>query len=142
MLARVYLFNRLGYAPIRADDVSDAARVLRVGRITSAISQSDFSLSVREKAEGKVELFGKRTVLGFRIEAHAEYLGILVCVLLDSIPESNAFGCSAGRVGFRVKPKHDPTAFQITEPHVFARVCAGGEVGRLVSDLQHTYLLG
>jgi hypothetical protein len=139
--AGINFFYGLRYAAIRADYISDAPRVLCVCGIARAVVQPNFSVGVAKKAEREVELFGECLVFTLCVEAYAEYLGILVCVLLDSIPEPNPFGCSAGRVGLRIKPEHDAAAPQIAEPHVLARVSAGRKIRRGISNLQHIVLL-
>ena len=92
-------------------------------------------IGVAEQSKWEVEFLGKGAVLFDRVKADAEDFGVFVGVLLDSVTESNAFGRSAGRVGFRVKPQHDPAARVIAQADVFARVGFDRKIRRLVSDI-------
>jgi hypothetical protein len=123
----------LGYAPVGADHVSDAPRVLGRAVVARAVGDAYLSCCVAEQREWEVEFFGEGPVLFFGVEADAKNLDVLVGELLDSVTESNPFDGSAGRVGFRVKPQHDGAALKIREPHVFSRVRSCGKVGCLVS---------
>jgi hypothetical protein len=133
VLARIHFFMCLGYAPLGADHVSDAPRVLGRAVVARTVSNAYLSCCVAEQREREVEFFGEGPVLFFGVEADAKDLCALVGELLDSVTESNPFNRSAGRVGFRIKPQHNGAALKIREPHLFARVRSCGKVGRLVS---------
>ena len=141
MLARVDLIYRLNYAAIRADHVCDAFGVLSGRRIARAISHTYFSICVGKQAEGEIELLGKSPVLFYCIKAYTKYLCVLRFKLLDSITESNAFDCSAGRVRLRIKPEHDRAAREVAQPHIFAGVRLHGEIRRFISYVQHDFIL-
>ena len=92
-------------------------------------------VGVAEQWKWEVEFLGKGAVLFDGVKTDAEDFGVLVSVLLDSITEPNAFGGSAGRVGFRVKPQHDCPSGVIAQAYVFARVRFDGKIRRFVSDI-------
>jgi hypothetical protein len=123
----------LGYAPLGADHVSDAPRVLGRAVVARTVSNAYLSCCVAEQREREVEFFGEGPVLFFGVEADAKDLGALVGELLDSVTESNPFNGSAGRVGFWVKPQHNGAALKIREPYVFASMRFCGKVGCPVS---------
>ena len=129
MLARIDLIYRLNYATVRADHVGDAFGILSGRIIRCPVCHSYLSFCIAKQAEGEIELFGKSSVLFYRIKTDAEYLGILVCVLLDSITEPNAFSRSARCIGFRIKPQDDRAAFEVAQSNIFARVGLHIEIG-------------
>ena len=137
MLARVDLIYCLDYATVRADHVGDAFCVLRGRVVRSPVCHSYLSFRIAKQAEGEIELFGKSPVLFYRVKTDAEYLGILVCVLLDSITEPNAFSRSARCVGLRVKPQDDGAPFEVAQADIFARVRLHIEIRCSVSYVQH-----
>jgi hypothetical protein len=137
MLARIDLGYGLSYASICADNIGDAFRILSVGRIARAISEPYFSFCVAEQPEGETELLGESAILLHSVKANAEYLSVFIRILLDSVAEPNAFGSATGRVGFWIKPQHDGSSFKIAQSNIFASVRLCGELGRLVSYIQH-----
>ena len=137
MLARIDLIYRLNYATVRADHVSDAFGVLGGRIVRSPVCHSYLSFCIAKQAEVEIEFFGESPVLFYGIKTHAEYLGILVCVLLDSITEPNTFSRSARRVGFRIKPQDNGSAFEVAQANIFARMRLHIEIRRLVSYVQH-----
>jgi hypothetical protein len=137
MLARIDLIYRLKYATVGADHVSDALGILSGRIIRSLVCYSYLSFCIAKQAEGEIELFGESSVLFYSIKTDAEYLGILVCVLLDSITEPNTFSRSARRVCLRIKPQDDRAAFEVAQSNIFARVGLHIEIGCLVSYVQH-----
>jgi hypothetical protein len=139
VLLRVDRPDCLNDAPVRTYYVRDALGILRGRRIARVVCQPDLSLRIAKQLEREVEFFCKGPVLFLRVEADAEYLGIFIAVLLDSVTESNAFGCSAGRVCFRVKPEYDRAAFEVAQAHVFAGVRFHGEIRRFVSYFKHGF---
>ena len=137
MLARLDLIYRLNYAAIRADHVSDPFGILSGRIVRSPVCHSYLSFCIAKQAKGEIELFGKSPVLFYCVKTDAEYLGILVCVLLDSITEPNTFSRSARCIGFRIKPQDDRAAFEVAQSNIFARVGLNIEIRRLVSYVQH-----
>jgi hypothetical protein len=141
MLARIDLVYRLKYLTIGADHVCDAFGMLSGRLIRSPVRHPYLSFCIAKQAEWKVEFFGKSPVLFYRIKTYAEYLGIFVCVLLDSITEPNAFSRSARCVGFRIKPQNDGAAIEIAQSNIFARMRLHIEIRRAISYVQHVILL-
>ena len=137
MLASVDLIYRLNDATVRADHVSDAPGILSGWLVRSPVCHPYLSFCIAKQAEGKIELFGESPVLFYCVKTDAEYLGILVCVLLDSITEPNTFSRSARRVGLRIKPQDDGAAFKVAQANVFARVRLHIEIRCPVSYVQH-----
>lgn len=128
---------RLKDVTVRAYYISYALGVLRRRRVARAISQPDLPFRIAKQLEREIEFFRERPVRFFVVKAHAEYLGVFIAVLLDSVTESDAFGRSARRVRFRVEPKYDRAAFEVAQAHVFARVRLHVEIRRLVSYFKH-----
>jgi hypothetical protein len=128
---------RLKDVTIRAYYISYALGILRLRRVACAISQPDLSFRIAKQLEREIELFRKRPVRFFVVKADAKYLGVFIVVLLDSVTESNAFGCSAGGIGFRIEPKYDRAPFEVAQAHVFASVRLHVEIRRLVSYFKH-----
>ncbi len=141
MLARIDLIYRLNYAAIGADHVGDASGILSGRIIRGPVCHSYLSFCIAKQAEGEIELFGKSPVLFYRVKTDAEYFGILVCVLLDSITEPNTFSRSARRICFRVKPQDDGAAFEVAQANIFARMRLHIEIRCPVSYVQHNFIL-
>lgn len=139
MLARIDLIYRLNYATIGADHVGDAFGILSRRIVASPVCHSYLSFCIAKEAEGEIELFGKSPVLFYCVKTDAEYLGILVCVLLDSITEPNTFSRSARCIGLRIKPQDDGAAFEVAQANIFARVRLHIEIWCLVSYVQHIH---
>ena len=137
MLARIDLIYRLNYTTIRADHVGDAFCILSGRIVRCSVCHSYLSFCIAKQAEWEIELFGKSPVLFYCVKTHAEYFGILVCVLLDSITEPNTFSRSAWCIGFRVKPQDNGSASEVTQANIFARMRLHIEIRRLVSYVQH-----
>ena len=137
MLARIDLIYRLNYATIGADHVCDAFCVLSGRIVRSPVCHSYLSFCIAKQAEGEIELFGKSPVLFYCVKTHAEYFGILVCVLLDSITEPNTFSRSARCIGLRIKPQDDGAPSEVAQADIFARVRLHIEIRCLISYVQH-----
>lgn len=137
MLFGVDLPDSLSDTPLRIDHVSDASRGAGRRLITRAVGHTNLSVGVAKQREWKIKLPGKSTVVLLGIKTDAEHLDVLGGVLLDSITESNAFGRSARRIGFRVKPEDDRASAQTAQPYLLARMGLGRKIRRLLSYLKH-----
>jgi hypothetical protein len=137
VFARVDLADCLRYPAVDSDDVGHSLSVLGLRIIAGAVCKADLSIGIAKQLERKVELLRERFVLVLSVEADAQYLGILVCVVSDSITEPDAFGRSAGGVGFRIEPENYVPASQVAQPHLLTGMRFDRKVRRFVANLQH-----
>jgi hypothetical protein len=84
---------------------------------------------IRPQREREVELLAERSILFRRVEADADDRRVQVFELVGLITQALALNRSAGSIGFRVPPQHDPATSKIAEPNLVAVVVACGEIG-------------
>ncbi len=105
----------LGRLDLGVDPLNDSLRVNQVGNpfgarlggiLGDAVGYAHRPVNVREKVEGKVELFAKSAVCRWGVKTGAEDYDVFGVELLDSIPESVAFDRSPRRIGHGIPPQH------------------------------------
>ena len=128
---------RFGDAAVLVDDVRDAASVFVLVGLGGAVGETDLVVDVAEQRIGEVELGGEAGVLFSGIEADAEDLGVLGCVLIVEVPEPGPFQRSARGVGLRIEPEDDLPAAQLAQLDAPAVVIRDVEVRREIANLEH-----
>lgn len=126
---------RLGNLSLLVDDVRDPFRVFVFRRISRAVRDSDLAIRVAQQREREVVLFRELRIRGDVIETDAQDCGVLRLVLGDEVPEPGTLGRSAGCVGLRIKPQHDPAPAQIVQRNLVAAVIGYLEVRSVVANV-------
>ena len=127
----------LGDLPLFIDHVGDAPGVDVARGLGGAVGHADAAVGVAEEGEGELELLGEGLVLFLGVEADAEDLGVLGCVLLAEVPEPGTLARSTRGVGLRVEPEDDFLAPEVAELDAIAVVVGDFEIGSLLSGLEH-----
>ena len=106
MALRIHLRVGLEDPSIRPDDVRDALRRVRRGRVARAVRHSDLALHVAEKGERKRELLREGGILGRRVERDPPDLGVLFLEFRVEVAEPATLQRSTGGVRLRIEKQH------------------------------------
>jgi hypothetical protein len=137
MFPCVDLLNSLCDPPIGIDHISDSLCILRRWLVTCSVSHPNVSAGVAEQLEREFKLLSEGEVFFDGVKAHAEYLGVLGGVFLDSITESFTLGRSARGVRLWIKPQDDVLASLRGQANILPGMGADGELGSHLSNFEH-----
>jgi len=120
-----------------ADDVAHPLGVGGILIVTSAVGEPDVPSRVAEKGEVELELLRKRTVLGLRVEADSQNLGVRLFELPDVVAEPATFGRSAGGIRLGVEPENHDLPEVVSQPNQIPTVILDFELGCFLALLEH-----
>jgi hypothetical protein len=137
VFTRIHFGKSFENLSILANQIRNALGIAIAGCFASAVRHTDFPVGVAQEGEWKIEFQSKSSIFFDGVEAGTDDLDILGFILSDSITESFAFVCSAGSVGFGIKPKNNFLACTITQREILSFVSLHREFGCLFSNGQH-----
>ena len=101
---------RLRDSAFGIDQVGDPPRIVIVGRLTGAISDTDRASRVGQKRKGEPVLLGEVALLRGSVEAAAQNDRVEFREVVVKVAEPGPFNRSAGCVGLGKEPENHPLA--------------------------------
>ena len=100
---------------VRTDEIADPVSVLRVGLLTSPVSQSHGARGVAKQRKREIEFLGKSPILVDGVEADAQYLYVFFLQRSIEIAEPATFDGSPRCIGLWIKPEENTGPREIRE---------------------------
>ncbi len=133
----VHLLNAFGNFSVLVDHVGDPRGVFVLGTFDRLIRLGNLPVDIAKKRKRKLVLLGKRFVILFIVQAHAQNRRIFFSILVRLVPKSLPFHGASRGIGFREKPQDHFFALKILQTDRVPLMVLDRKIRCLSTDVKH-----